>query len=145
MIRLPMQPCTRPSSRKCCALVILIRVSCFPYPTPMAPFPGKMFPFEEMSLPLPTLVDLSIKEIFLTQPRRWALSPSQASQKLSSMNRGGVDSHNKPFAVCHSLLQGFFPTQGSNPRLLNCRQILYSLSQQRSSVSWSQLYPNPWS
>ena len=26
----------------------------------------------------------------------------------------------------HSLLQGIFPTQGSNPGLLNCRQILYT-------------------
>ena len=29
---------------------------------------------------------------------------------------------------CHSLLQGFFPTQGSNPGLLHCRWILYHLS-----------------
>ena len=29
---------------------------------------------------------------------------------------------------CHSLLQGIFLTQGSNPGLLNCRQILYHLS-----------------
>ena len=29
---------------------------------------------------------------------------------------------------CHALLQGIFPTQGSNPCLLNCRQILYHLS-----------------
>ena len=28
----------------------------------------------------------------------------------------------------HSLLQGIFPTQGSNPGLLHCRQILYCLS-----------------
>ena len=26
---------------------------------------------------------------------------------------------------CHFLLQGIFPTQGSNPRLLHCRRILY--------------------
>ena len=26
---------------------------------------------------------------------------------------------------CHSFLQGIFPTQGSNPGLLNCKQILY--------------------
>ena len=26
---------------------------------------------------------------------------------------------------CHSLLQGIFPTQGSNPGLLHCRWILY--------------------
>ena len=28
----------------------------------------------------------------------------------------------------HSLLQGIFPTQGSNPGFLHCRQILYQLS-----------------
>ena len=33
---------------------------------------------------------------------------------------------------CHALLQGIFPTQGSNPGLLHCRQILYHLSQQGS-------------
>ena len=30
----------------------------------------------------------------------------------------------------HSLLQGFFPSQGSNPGLLHCREILYHLSHQ---------------
>ena len=33
---------------------------------------------------------------------------------------------------CHALLQGIFPTQGSNPGLLHCRGILYQLSYQRS-------------
>ena len=33
---------------------------------------------------------------------------------------------------CHSLLQGLFPTQGSNPGQLHCRQILYHLSHQGS-------------
>ena len=32
-----------------------------------------------------------------------------------------------------SLLQGIFPTQGLNPGLLHCRQILYQLSHKRSS------------
>jgi len=32
----------------------------------------------------------------------------------------------------HSLLQGIFPTQGSNPGLLHCRWILYQLSHQGS-------------
>ena len=30
---------------------------------------------------------------------------------------------------CHALLQGIFPTQGLNPGLLHCRQILYLPSQ----------------
>ena len=33
---------------------------------------------------------------------------------------------------CHVLLQGIFPTQGSNPGLLQCRWILYHLSHQGS-------------
>ena len=36
---------------------------------------------------------------------------------------------------CCSLLQGIFQTQGSNLRLLHCRQILYSLSYKRSPLS----------
>ena len=35
---------------------------------------------------------------------------------------------------CHSLLQGIFLTQGSNPGLPHCRQALYHLSQQGSPV-----------
>ena len=31
------------------------------------------------------------------------------------------------------LLQGIFPTQGSNPDLLQCRQIIYQLSHKGSS------------
>ena len=43
------------------------------------------------------------------------------------------DSPGKSTGVgCHSLLQGIFPTQGSNPVPLHCRQILYHLSQQGS-------------
>ena len=39
------------------------------------------------------------------------------------------DSPGKNTAVgCHFLLQGIFLTQGSNPGLLHCRQILYQLS-----------------
>ena len=33
---------------------------------------------------------------------------------------------------CHALLQGIFPTQGSNPSLPHCGQILYRLSHQGS-------------
>ena len=34
--------------------------------------------------------------------------------------------------VCHALLQGIFPIQGSNTGLLHCRQTLYHLSYQGS-------------
>ena len=33
---------------------------------------------------------------------------------------------------CHSLLQGIFPTQGSNPGFLHCRQMLYHRNHQGS-------------
>ena len=36
----------------------------------------------------------------------------------------------------HSLLQGIFLTQGSNPGLLHCRQILYQLTHQGSLQLW---------
>ena len=43
------------------------------------------------------------------------------------------DSPGKNIGVsCRALLQGVFPTQGSNPDLLHCRQILYQLSYQGS-------------
>ena len=34
---------------------------------------------------------------------------------------------------CHALLQGIFPTQGSNPDLPHCRRILYHLIYQRNT------------
>ena len=52
---------------------------------------------------------------------------------------------------CHSLLQGTFTTQESNPGLLYCRQILYHLSYQGSSRARTQSSPAggkpylPWS
>ena len=44
-----------------------------------------------------------------------------------------------------SLLQGIFPTQGSNRGLLHCRRILYQLSHKGSPVIWLFLfyYPPP--
>ena len=42
---------------------------------------------------------------------------------------------------CHFLLRGIFPTQGSNPGLLYCRQILHHQSHQGSPIiSYSTLY-----
>ena len=43
---------------------------------------------------------------------------------------------------CHALLQGIFPTQGSNPDFPHCRWILYHLSHQGSPRILEQLaYP----
>ena len=41
---------------------------------------------------------------------------------------------------CRFLLQGIFPTQGLNPRLLHCRQILYLLSSRGSLMRVKALY-----
>ena len=38
---------------------------------------------------------------------------------------------------CHFLLQGIFPTQGSNPGLPHCRQTLYPLSHQGNPLSYT--------
>ena len=48
---------------------------------------------------------------------------SPQSMEFSSKNTG---------VGCHFLLQGLFPTQGSNPGLPHCRQTLYPLSHQGS-------------
>ena len=44
----------------------------------------------------------------------------------------------------HFLLQGIFPTQGSNPGILHCRQILYQLSYKGSPIYmlWETLNKN---
>ena len=40
---------------------------------------------------------------------------------------------------CHFLLQGIFPTQGWNPGLLHCMQILYHLSQNQTlQTEWNK-------
>jgi len=52
------------------------------------------------------------------------LSPPGFSPRDSPGKNTGVSGH--------SLLQGIFPTQGSNMSLLYCRQILYCLSHQGS-------------
>ena len=44
----------------------------------------------------------------------------------------------------HSLFQEIFPTQGSNPSLLHCSQILYHLSHQGSQEYWGGMpFPSP--
>ena len=62
-----------------------------------------------------------INKVLVTQSCLTLWDPMDSS--LPSKNTG---------LGCHSLLQGIFPTQGSNPGLLPWRQILYRLSHQRS-------------
>ena len=63
-------------------------------------------------------------------------SPSGSSVQGDSLGKNtGVG--------CHALLQGIFPTQGWNPGLLHCRQILYCLSHQGRPFAtsiWGQFF-----
>ena len=57
----------------------------------------------------------------------YGVAQSQTQLKrVSSSSSTGVD--------CHFLLQRIFPTQGSNPGLPHCRQMLYRLSHQGSCI-----------
>ena len=52
----------------------------------------------------------------------WAVArQAPLSMALSTKNPG---------VGCHAFLQGIFPTQGSNPGFLYCRQIVYHLNHQ---------------
>ena len=52
---------------------------------------------------------------------------------LAGFSVHGIDFPGKNTGVgCHVLLQGIFPTQGSNPGLPHCRWKLYHLSHQES-------------
>ena len=57
-------------------------------------------------------------------------NPMDCSSPGSSVH--GDSLGNNAEVGCYALLQGIFPTQGSNPGLLHCRQILYHLSHQGS-------------
>ena len=59
-------------------------------------------------------------------------NPMDCSPPGSSVH--GDSPGKNPGVGCHALLQGIFPTQGVNPDLQHCRQILYHLSHQRSSL-----------
>ena len=64
------------------------------------------------------------------------LRGSQPARLLCPWNSPGQDTG----VDCHSLLQGIFPTQGSNSVLPRCRWVLYHLShQKRLPISWSLL------
>ena len=62
-------------------------------------------------------------KVLVAQSRLTLCNPTDCSPPGSSVHG---DSPGKNTRVgCHSLLQGLFPTQGFNPGLLDCRQILY--------------------
>ena len=63
----------------------------------------------------------------MSDPVTWWTVAHQAP--LSMGNSPGKDAG----VGCHAILQGIFPSQGLNPGLQHCRQILYCLSHQGST------------
>ena len=66
----------------------------------------------------------------VTQSHPTLCDPMDCSRSASSVH--GDFPGKKTGVGHHTLLQGKFPIQGSNPGLLHCRQILYHLSHQGS-------------
>ena len=82
--------------------------------------------------------DLKVKkvEVSVAQSCLSICDPVDCSPPGSSVHG---DSPGKNTGVgCHALPQGIFPTQGQNPGLLHCRQILYCLIQSRR---WNHMSP----
>ena len=77
---------------------------------------------------------ISIEKVKVTQSCLSLCDPIDPSRLLCPWNSPG---QNIRVGSC-SLLQGTFPTQGSNPGLPHCRRILYHLSHQ-GSPSFSQI------
>ena len=67
-------------------------------------------------------------------PSRWFQWKSLMSNSLQPLGLyySWMSPHQNTGVGSLSLLQGIFPTQGSNPSLPHCRQILYQLSHQGS-------------
>ena len=65
-----------------------------------------------------------------------SLRPPWTTRLLSAWNSPGKNTG----VGCHSLLQGIFLTQESNPGLLHWRQILYCLSHQRSVCVFASVH-----
>ena len=90
----------------------------------LTPSPQVTLTFSPQPHTVPTVPELCL----VLQLRPTVCDPMDCSPPGSSIHG---DSPGKNTGVgCHTLLQGIFPTQGSNPGLLHCRQILDSLSYQ---------------
>ena len=67
---------------------------------------------------------------WITQSCLTLCNPKECSQPGSCIHGNSPGKHTG--VGCPALPQGIFPTQGSNPGFLHCRQILYCLSHQGS-------------
>ena len=83
---------------------------------------------------LQSLISVEGSLSLVTQASPALCNPMDGSPPGSSVHG---DSPGKNTGVgCQALLQGIFPTQGSNSGLPHCRRILYQLSHQGSPRSW---------
>ena len=69
----------------------------------------------------------------------WSLGLNCSSPFLKSVSPWSSPGQNAGVGSL-SLLQGIFPTQGSNRGLLHCRWILYQLSYQGSPIKWPTIF-----
>ena len=87
------------------------------------------------------LSDLGMEPMSLALAGGWASEESEVAQScltlcnpmncsLPRFSIHGIFPGNNTGVGCHFLLQGIFLTQGLNPGLLHCRQMLYCLSHQ---------------
>ena len=74
----------------------------------------------------------SIKVHEETKNRTTMCLVAQSCPTLGDPMDHGVSPGKNTGVGCHNLLQGIFPTRGSNPGLLHCRWILYHLRHQGS-------------
>ena len=87
-------------------------------------------------IPIPKKVKGESRSVMSTSATLWVVThQAPLSMEFSSQEywRG-----------CHSLLQGIFPTQGSNLGFLHCRQILYHMSHQGSPQLRVRTSPGYW-
>ena len=86
-----------------------------------------------------SLVNYSPCAVFSVSVMSHSLQPhgphGLQSTRLLCPWRFSRDSLKNTGVGCHALLQGIFPTQGLNPSLWHCRQILYHLSHQGSPIN----------
>ena len=82
----------------------------------------------------PLLTTIVFVWILLVKYESWSVMP-EALQSHGLYSSSNSPDQNTGVCSC-SLLQGILPTQGLNPSLGNCRQILYQLATREAQEYW---------
>ena len=90
------------------------------------------------------ILDLSYLKVkmLVTQLCPTLCDPTDCSPPGSSVH-GDSPGKNTGVGGCQALCQGIFPTQGPNPGLLHCRQMLYHLSHQGFCIRGRKIWAPP--